>query len=39
MTEDQHAGPARLLQGLEAVLLLQGLSSVLCQVPDPEVRA
>lgn len=39
MTGDQPAGPARFLQGLEAVLLLQGLSSVLCQVPDPEVRA
>lgn len=39
MTGHQPASPAHLLQGLEAVLLLQGLSSVLCQIPDPEVRA
>lgn len=39
MTGDQPASPAHLLQGLEAVLMLQGLSSVLCQIPDPEVRA
>lgn len=39
MTGDQPAGPAHLLRGWEAVLLLQGLSSVLCQIPDPEVRA
>ncbi|CAF98427.1 unnamed protein product [Tetraodon nigroviridis] len=37
MTGDQPASPAPLLQGLEAVVLLQCLSSVLCQIPDPEL--